>query len=852
MSAHRTALASLLVTLGLVPVACVSGDDIQSDDANATENVLEAAPLGVPVLIARGQIAFSGVDTLTLTMAHGPEESPTIVQRKVEKVGSDPGHPGNNTPIDLGAAWRVEVPTDGGDVEQLELMKNPKQKFGFDSEGGDVWTCQQAQRFATGKVTITDPNQRCRVEINSMANQDISVAIIGLDDQGQGLTWFDCDSEAAPAHAGGAPRLIAEGPAQVPVTDANGQTSFQQLYNVTVDPAMADVMSNMMTDLVTEEVHDLERNDCLKNALGSVFSDLQAHFYCAIPLKERECYVPEARQNGSVEAFKKCFAAAADGDPATTNSTAELVAERYGAAFQYVMFNKSGAFNIDSENAVINAAYQQQGMERPRRFNDTWPEALDDQPRYVAAELQQIRAAGSLEDPMYLEINNDEVNPGEGYVCTPTAQNPDGEFKTISFPPDTPDMLFSGGELVQAPQDYFADSIVGVEVDGYDIPLPMTPPQLLALAKTPYEYLKMRRQLVDGGQLSWDHPRGLGEFPARTLLAALRRLKRYYWTTPYSAGGQQVTADGAIALSSVGTNPGRNTPVDGSINFYSSNPFGVTSETWSDIQGVFFSSVPNYRHSCLTSGFRESEVKTFGEITEVLLDPNNPSTLVPVMVQTAEPRDTCGDASLNNVVHKYCSGQYESAAEANDCGSFNGDHENDSDLFTNPTVGLSDFLSAYNLLWVDPQTMTFVPVPEHIRRNLPAEPAADEGLTCPERAEESSIDDAMQSPAAKWARQQREAGMFNVWGYVIESQAYAFDFEMQQAIINAVFNDDKRFAEGDSYAGPFNPCDPQQCNTWRGYKRGNEGGSIDPNDGTHCRTDKTIQKPLVSLGPWGR
>ena len=92
------------------------------------------------------------------------------------------------------------------------------------------------------------------------------------------------------------------------------------------------------------------------------------------------------------------------------------MAERYGAAFQYVMFNKSGAFNIDSENAAINDAYQQQGIERPRRFNDTWPEALDDQPRYVAAELSQIRAAGSLEDAKFLEINNDEVNPGEGYT----------------------------------------------------------------------------------------------------------------------------------------------------------------------------------------------------------------------------------------------------------------------------------------------------------------------------------------------------------------------------------------------------------------------------------------------------
>ena len=72
---------------------------------------------------------------------------------------------------------------------------------------------------------------------------------------------------------------------------------------------------------------------------------------------------------------------------------------------------------------------------------------------------------------------------------------------------------------------------------------------------------------------------------------------------------------------------------------------------------------------------------------------------------------------------------------------------------------------------------------------------------------------------------------------------FSFDFEQQQAVLNAFYADDKK-ASGD--ATPFNPCEVKDCGTWRAKRRADS----DPQDGTHCRSDKTLSAAVKSGGPW--
>ena len=76
----------------------------------------------------------------------------------------------------------------------------------------------------------------------------------------------------------------------------------------------------------------------------------------------------------------------------------------------------------------------------------------------------------------------------------------------------------------------------------------------------------------------------------------------------------------------------------------------------------------------------------------------------------------------------------------------------------------------------------------------------------------------------------------NVFNYIMLSQTYAFNWEQQQAVLNAFYGDMKKDGT------PFDAQNKEDCNSFRPRRYLELGG------GTHCRIDKVFKEPLASLG----
>jgi hypothetical protein len=283
------------------------------------------------------------------------------------------------------------------------------------------------------------------------------------------------------------------------------------------------------------------------------------------------------------------------------------------------------------------------------------------------------------------------------------------------------------------------------------------------------------------------------KFAAATVLAAMRRMRRYYFSAPYtvnSTNATSVKAEGAHPPASSGScTPSFNGPFDNCMYMYNTtddgstgNNMGVMPRFWSDVQAHFYTMAPHYRHACWTGGF-------YSGMNSGCHTPFSKS-------------ETYTDQYA--AISDFCSG---SKTVTDGCANFGSGF---------PYVTAT--YSAYNLMWVNPKTHAFVPLPESIRTNVPT------------TSEGTAAADIPKIQASQFVKQQRAAGHVNVWDYIMHSPTQAFDWEQQQAVLNAYYADDK-LASGDKT--PFNPCDAAECTKWRAQRPG------DPGDGSHCRSSKT-------------
>jgi hypothetical protein len=298
------------------------------------------------------------------------------------------------------------------------------------------------------------------------------------------------------------------------------------------------------------------------------------------------------------------------------------------------------------------------------------------------------------------------------------------------------------------------------------------------------------------------------KFAAATVLAAMRRLRRYYFTNPFTQGGTSVSIQGSHGPSaSTGKcEPGFNDTFDNCKYMFNLTDDGSTGLNmdampiwWSDIHTHFFTMAPHFRHACWTAGIR------FANINKLY---RNGTCTTPFEADKTVP--------MRQAIREFCSGE---KVVTTGCATF-------EDALPYVTANFS----AYNLMWVNPATKRFVALPEDIRTDIPPASLA------------STVADVPKIRAAQFAKKQREAGMVNVWDYVTESALYAFDFEQQQAVLNAYYAEDMNPSDPAAARAAFDPCDQNMCNTWRAKRPG------DPEDGTHCRTNKIMSAMMLSNG----
>jgi hypothetical protein len=231
--------------------------------------------------------------------------------------------------------------------------------------------------------------QRCYVELNTTGGTTsdggvgISFVMFGLDSAGNGLSSYHSSAPKPAPVSGGAFQPVSAGP---PST-----------VNVTMDHDAVLAAMLQLHDHFNAAVGD--RNVCLKNAKAGGWTDIQAHYYCLLPLNNvRRCF------SGTVIALSAAPATAATAVPAaydtcfknSTDPDGIWVHANQQGVFKYVMFTQQGTadFDIASQNATIGDYYAKIGTPRPRRVTDTYPAWLPEQPRYDAIEAAQIKAQG--------------------------------------------------------------------------------------------------------------------------------------------------------------------------------------------------------------------------------------------------------------------------------------------------------------------------------------------------------------------------------------------------------------------------------------------------------------------------
>jgi hypothetical protein len=308
-------------------------------------------------------------------------------------------------------------------------------------------------------------------------------------------------------------------------------------------------------------------------------------------------------------------------------------------------------------------------------------------------------------------------------------------------------------------------------------------------------------------------------FAGATVLAALRRLRRYYNQSPFEArSGTGVKVKVKDSFYEYVTNPahGSLSALDSFTSFgpvwntdaagTAGSNLGVMPPWWSDLQVHFYLTAPHTRHGCwtyamITLGDRGTNEAAYASAR--CKDPFKKGETVPWK-------------DLRKAYWDICTGAKELRPDfADTCGGLGTAIQ---------AIPLQN--SAYNLMWVDasdPAHPKFVDLPENIRTEMwkvPPTPGAVKNLE-----------------GIKWANEQRKLGHVNVWDYIMLSSTFAFDFKQQQAVLNAWFGDNRVNTIGaPAPTKPF-PADDAECNTYRTTRAGDAPGVT----GTVCDPMKSMQ-----------
>lgn len=293
------------------------------------------------------------------------------------------------------------------------------------------------------------------------------------------------------------------------------------------------------------------------------------------------------------------------------------------------------------------------------------------------------------------------------------------------------------------------------------------------------------------------------KFAAATVLAAMRRLRRHYYTNPFEA--IMGSGDWVSIPHSRGIDPDTakhldsqdylTQPIDETALVWNWDGVGDTGDnlnvmppSWSEIAAHHYIQSPHTRHGCWTIFLR-----SFGSCPTDYFEEGKD---LPSTRWRAAVADIC--SGKRELRPKY----FASCPEAK--------------------VALTvvpHHMSTYNLLWVDTDAREFIAVPEEIRTAMGLSP----GFT---------PSDIKNLKSVKWSEEQRAKGYINVWDYIMLQRLHAWDFTQQQAVLNEYFADHKRIVTHDATA-EIDLDDPTDCNRWRKSRPG------DPADGTQCRPDKT-------------
>lgn len=350
------------------------------------------------------------------------------------------------------------------------------------------------------------------------------------------------------------------------------------------------------------------------------------------------------------------------------------------------------------------------------------------------------------------------------------------------------------------------------------------------------------------------------KFAAASVLAAMRRMRRFFYTVPFVANSAsrtkvEVLIDRAAGMlkypssnygslaSTIttypmgtlyddpsketvydslkhdgGSGPDFKTPFDQFQKTWNSegtgtdgNNLAVMPPFWDEIQANFYVGPPHRRHGCWTYGLQGAGV--------------NPSSLaIWAAHKTAEvhlSRFAIRDMCTGRVFLPDSSGNVPLRTDY-------------SSGWHGSLMGLPVQMSAYNLMWLDPTTREFLTPPEQVRNDLGVAIAAAAGS----QSEMMKVIAAL--PAVRWAEAQRRKGMVNMWDYIMLHRLYAWDWKQQRAVINEYFSDHKRAKRWvnnkieDGATSGIDIDNATDCSEWHPVRPGDASG------GEQCKDTKKM------------
>jgi hypothetical protein len=288
------------------------------------------------------------------------------------------------------------------------------------------WLCVDVEELFLGKaVSLIADKQLCLISMHTTGKiGEGAVSIIGLnakegdaDAISKGLKEYTLDS-ASLATKESLDKSAKDGLAAgkgVDLEKGLGMNPNNSVDSNTLAAALLEVHTAFKAS-----VSDEYRNTCLKNfrTAESGWTDSAVHYWCQFPLADRECYVPvlvagkkkSDEDNAgktlpkmiNVLGAKKLHNAAFEACKGSPRATALAAIERdpkMKGKFMTIMTQVQtlSDFNVTMEQEAISKFYKDAGYaERPRRINDTYPQWLAEQPRYVHLRAAQLKTLSEL------------------------------------------------------------------------------------------------------------------------------------------------------------------------------------------------------------------------------------------------------------------------------------------------------------------------------------------------------------------------------------------------------------------------------------------------------------------------